>query len=57
MIDNKAVCDVFQEIMLEFSDMKPANLDELESKTLDAIYKLGSYLMVCALAIASHGTV
>jgi len=37
--------DIFQEIFDEFSEMNPTNLDELENKVLNAMHKLGSYLM------------
>jgi hypothetical protein len=39
--------DMFQEITVEFSQMRPTTLDELKSRTLDAIYRLGKALMQC----------
>ena len=44
-MDHKTLGDMFQEINMEFSHMKPTTLDELESRTLDAIYRLGKALM------------
>ena len=44
-MDHKRLEDIFQEISEEFSEMEPTNLDELEDKVLDAMHKLGSYLM------------
>jgi len=44
-MDHKTLGDMFQEITVEFSQMKPTTLDQLESRTLDAIYKLGKALM------------
>jgi hypothetical protein len=43
--DHKRLSGIFQEIMDEFSEMKPTSLDRLEDKVLDAVYKLGSCLM------------
>jgi len=36
---------VFQDIISQFSDMNPTNMDTLENEVLNAIYKLGSLLM------------
>ncbi len=44
-MDHKKLGDIFQEISEEFSEMEPTNLDELEDKVLDAMHKVGSYLM------------
>ena len=44
-MDRKTLGDIFQEIIVKFSEMQPANLDELESETLDAIYRIGKGLM------------
>lgn len=44
-MDHKTLGDIFQEIFNEFSEMKPTQLDELENKVLNAMHKLGSYLM------------
>ena len=44
-MNNKTLGDIFQEINDEFSDMEPANLDQLEDRVLVAMHKLGSYLM------------
>lgn len=49
-MDHKTLGDIFQEINDEFGDMEPANLDQLEDKVLDAMYKLGSYLMDSKIA-------
>ncbi len=44
-MDHKTLGDIFQEISNEFSEMKPTNLDKLENRVLNAMHKLGSYLM------------
>jgi hypothetical protein len=44
-MDSKTLGDIFQEIMVKFSQMQPTNLNELESETLDAIYRIGKGLM------------
>lgn len=44
-MDHKTLGGIFQEIYDEFSEMKPTSLDELEDKVLEAMQKLGSYLM------------
>lgn len=44
-MDHKTLGEIFQEISEEFSEMGPTDLDRLEDKVLDAMYKLGSYLM------------
>lgn len=44
-MDHKTLGDIFQEICSDFTDMKPTNLDELEDRVLNAMQKLGSYLM------------
>jgi len=44
-MDHKTLEDIFQEIYNEFSEMGPTGLDELEDKVLEAMQKLGSYLM------------
>jgi hypothetical protein len=45
IMDHKTLGDMFQEITAEFSQMESTTLDELESRTLDAIYRLGKALM------------
>ena len=44
-MDHKTLGDIFQEISNEFSEMKPTQLDKLENRVLNAMHKLGSYLM------------
>lgn len=44
-MDHKTLQDIFQEIYNEFSEMGPTSLDELEDRVLEAMQKLGSYLM------------
>ena len=44
-MDHTTLGVMFQEITMEFSQMKPTTLDQLENRTLDAIYKLGEALM------------
>ena len=44
-MDHKTSGDIFQEISNEFTGMKPTRLDELEARVLNAMHKLGSYLM------------
>ena len=44
-MNHKTLGDIFQEINDEFSEMKPASLDQLEDRVLAAMHKLGSYLM------------
>ncbi len=44
-MDHTTLGEIFQEIYDEFSDMEPSNLDRLEVKVLNAMYKVGSYLM------------
>ena len=44
-MDHKTLGKIFQEISEEFSEMGPTKLNQLENKVLDAMYKLGSYLM------------
>lgn len=44
-MDHKTLRDIFQEISSEFSEMEPTKLDELEDRVLNAMRKLGSYLM------------
>jgi hypothetical protein len=44
-MDRKTLGDIFQGIIVKFSEMQPTNLDELESETLDAIYRIGKGLM------------
>lgn len=44
-MNHKTLGAIFQEIIDEFSDMKPTNLDQLENRVLAAMDKLGSYLM------------
>jgi hypothetical protein len=36
-MDHKTLGDIFQDIVVEFSEMEPTNLDELEDRVLDAI--------------------
>ena len=45
IMNHKTLGKIFQEICEEFSEMEPTNLSELEDKVLDAMDKLGSYLM------------
>ena len=44
-MDHKALGEIFQDIYDSFDAMEPTNLDELENETLNAMQKLGSYLM------------
>jgi hypothetical protein len=44
-VDSKTLGDIFQEIIVKFSEMQPTNLYKLESETLDAIYRIGKGLM------------
>ncbi len=44
-MDHKTLGDIFQEISNEFSEMESTKLDELENRVLNAMHKLGSYLM------------
>ena len=44
-MDHTTLGKIYQEIVADFRDMEPTSLDELEQKTLDAIYKIGSCLM------------
>lgn len=44
-INDKTLNKVFQEIILEFSQMSPMNLSQLEEKVMSAIRKIGQYLM------------
>jgi hypothetical protein len=44
-MDHNTLGDIFQEIVVEFSEMGPTNLDELEDRVLDAIYRIGACLM------------
>lgn len=44
-MNHKTLGDIFQEIYDDFSDMKPASLDQLENKVLAAMDKFGTYLM------------
>ena len=44
-MDHKRLGEIFQEIYDEFSGMAPTSLDRLENAVLDAMSKLGSYLM------------
>ena len=44
-MDNTTLGDIFQEIVTDFSEMKPTSLDDLEQNVLDAIYRIGSCLM------------
>ncbi len=50
VMDHKTLGEIFQEISEEFSEMEPTDLDRLEDKVLDAMYKLGSYLMESKIA-------
>jgi len=49
-MDHKTLGEIFQEISEEFSEMEPTRLDQLEDKVLDAMDKLGSYLMDSRIA-------
>jgi len=49
-MDHRTLGEIFQEISEEFSEMEPTKLDQLENKVLDAMYKLGSYLMDSKIA-------
>jgi hypothetical protein len=44
-IDSKTLGDIFQEIIVKFSQMQPTSLDELENETLNAIRRIGKGLM------------
>jgi hypothetical protein len=44
-MDHATLEGIFQEIYDEFSDMESTSLDQLENAVLDAMRKLGSYLM------------
>jgi hypothetical protein len=44
-MDHKTLGEIFQGIYDRFDKMSPTSLDELEKETLDAMDKLGSYLM------------
>jgi len=44
-INANTITEVFQDIISQFSNMKPTNLNELENNTLDAAYKVGNLLM------------
>ena len=44
-IDHKTLGDMFQEIIVEFSEMGPTELDTFENKVLDVIYRIGKGLM------------
>lgn len=44
-MDHTTLEGIFQEIYDEFSDMEPTSLDELEQRVLDAMHRLGTYLM------------
>jgi hypothetical protein len=44
-MDSKTLGDIFQEIIVKFSQMQPANLNDLESETLNAIHRIGKGLM------------
>jgi len=44
-INANTIGQVFQDIISQFSDMNPTNMDTLENEALDAIYKLGSLMM------------
>ena len=44
-INANTIGQFFQDIISQFSDMSPTNMDTLENEVLDAIYKLGSLLM------------
>jgi hypothetical protein len=44
-MNHKTLGEIFQEIYDRFDEMRPTSLDELENETLDAMHKLGSYLM------------
>jgi hypothetical protein len=49
-MDHKTLEGIFQEIYDQFSEMEPTNLDELEDKVLDAMHRVGSYLMDSKIA-------
>ena len=44
-LNANTIGQVFQDIILQLSDMKPTNVDTLENKVLDAIYQLGGLMM------------
>ena len=44
-MDHKALEDIVQEICAEFSEMQPASLDQLERDVLNAMEKLGKFLV------------
>ncbi len=49
-MNHKTLGEIFQEICEEFSEMEPTKLDQLEDKVLEAMDKLGSYLMDSKIA-------
>ena len=44
-INANTIGQLFQDIISQFSDMNPTNMDTLENEVLNAIYKLGSLMM------------
>ena len=40
-MDSKTLGDIFQGIIVEFSEMGPTELNAFENKVLDAIYRIG----------------
>jgi hypothetical protein len=44
-MDHTTLGSIFQEIVTQFSEMEPIELDQLEQKVLDAIYRIGACLM------------
>jgi hypothetical protein len=44
-MDSNTLGEIFQEIIVEFSEMEPTELDSFENKVLDAIYRIGKGLM------------
>jgi hypothetical protein len=44
-IDHKTLGHMFQEIIVEFSEMGPTELGTFENKVLDAVYRVGKGLM------------
>ena len=44
-MDHKTLGDIFQEIVVELSEMKPIELDELENEVKAVLRRLGECLM------------
>ena len=48
-MDHTTLGRVYQEVITDFAEMEPTSLDQLEQKTLDAIYRIGSCLGVSGI--------